>query len=565
MTGAGLLPTDRCCCVVLGRHGAPARPLHGGGLRRAAPTARRPGDRFFAPDRAGDLPLPARRPASASSAGTSTPSRCSRSASCRSCSSTCCSAFQGTLPFNPTNMVGVAAVRRVQRRRQLHDQHELAVVLRRAHDEPPHPDARPDGAELRVGRCRHGGRRGDHPRHHPPRSAHARQLLGRPHPHDAARSCCRCRSSSPSLLSLGGVVQNFTGSTEATPLDPAVAAEASQSIPGGPVASQIAIKQLGTNGGGFFNTNSAHPFENPTASPTSSRSGRSSSSRSRSSSCTAAGRLEAPGPRAAGRDGRRSGSPSRVLAMVAESGGNPNLTALGVDQGTSTQLVGGNMEGKEVRFGPASCGLWAGVDDRHVERLRELHARQLHADRRDDADAAHDARRGQPGRRRRRADGHPDLRPAGRVHRRPDGRAHPGVPRQEDPGRRDEARRALHHRHAAGVARRSPPLRWCSTRRRRRSSTPGAHGLSEVLYNFASVANNNGSAFAGQGTGTDWYTITLGLAMLIGRFFLIIPALAIGGSLVRKQQVPGDGRHVPDRLARCSAASSSGPSSSSPA
>ncbi len=67
---------------------------------------------------------------------------------------------------------------------------------------------------------------------------------------------------------------------------------------------------------------------------------------------------------------------------------------------------------------------------------------------------------------------------------------------------------------------------------------PGPHGLSEVLYNYASAANNNGSAFAGQGTGTDWYTVTQGLAMLMGRFFLIIPALAIGGSLVRKQKVP---------------------------
>ena len=67
---------------------------------------------------------------------------------------------------------------------------------------------------------------------------------------------------------------------------------------------------------------------------------------------------------------------------------------------------------------------------------------------------------------------------------------------------------------------------------------PGPHGLSEVLYNYASAANNNGSAFAGQGTGTDWYTVTQGIAMLMGRFFLIIPALAIGGSLVRKQRVP---------------------------
>jgi K+-transporting ATPase ATPase A chain len=67
---------------------------------------------------------------------------------------------------------------------------------------------------------------------------------------------------------------------------------------------------------------------------------------------------------------------------------------------------------------------------------------------------------------------------------------------------------------------------------------PGPHGLSEVLYNFASAANNNGSAFAYQGTGTQWYTITQGLAMLVGRFFLIIPALAIGGSLASKPRVP---------------------------
>ena len=66
----------------------------------------------------------------------------------------------------------------------------------------------------------------------------------------------------------------------------------------------------------------------------------------------------------------------------------------------------------------------------------------------------------------------------------------------------------------------------------------GPHGLSEVLYNFASASNNNGSAFAYQGTGTDWYTVTQGIAMLIGRFGLIIPALAIAGSLSAKPMVP---------------------------
>jgi potassium-transporting ATPase potassium-binding subunit len=68
--------------------------------------------------------------------------------------------------------------------------------------------------------------------------------------------------------------------------------------------------------------------------------------------------------------------------------------------------------------------------------------------------------------------------------------------------------------------------------------TTDAHGLSEVLYNFASASNNNGSAFGYMNTGTRWYTVTMGIAMLVGRFLLIIPVLAIGGSLVRKQKVP---------------------------
>jgi K+-transporting ATPase ATPase A chain len=65
-----------------------------------------------------------------------------------------------------------------------------------------------------------------------------------------------------------------------------------------------------------------------------------------------------------------------------------------------------------------------------------------------------------------------------------------------------------------------------------------AHGLSEVLYNYASASNNNGSAFGYMNSGTQWYTVTMGIAMLVGRFLLMIPLLAIGGSLVRKQKVP---------------------------
>jgi K+-transporting ATPase ATPase A chain len=94
----------------------------------------------------------------------------------------------------------------------------------------------------------------------------ARQLLGRPHPRPSCASCCRCRSSSRSCSMSQGVVQNLSGNhrrprSSTRPHEVVVRLE--QAIPGGPVASQEAIKQLGTNGGGFYNANSAHPFENP--------------------------------------------------------------------------------------------------------------------------------------------------------------------------------------------------------------------------------------------------------------------------------------------------------------
>ena len=226
-----------------------------------------------------------------------------------------------------------------------------------------------------------------------------------------------------------------------------------------------------------------------------------------------------------------------VFAMVAESSGNPALTAIGVDQGASAELVGGNLEGKEVRFGPASCGMWAaattGTSNGSVNCM------------------------------------HDSFTPIGGMVPMAHmmlGEISPGgvgvglmgilvyallavfiaglmVGRTpEYLGKKIQATEmklvvlylvampvALLGFAAASVVIDSA------------SSTilnPGPHGLSEVLYNYASTANNNGSAFAGQGTGTDWYTVTQGISMLIGRFFLIIPALAIGGSLVRKQRVP---------------------------
>jgi K+-transporting ATPase ATPase A chain len=339
------------------------------------------------------------------------------------------------------------------------------------------------------------------------------------------------------LLAAGGLVQNFAGHTEATPLDPAVAAEASQAIPGGPVASQIAIKQLGTNGGGFYNANSAHPFENPTGI---------------TNFIETWSILVIPFAFVV-MYGRMVGSRKQarvllavmatiwlafaLLTMVAEGSGNRDLSAVGVDQGTSTQLVGGNMEGKEVRFGPPSCGLWAasttGTSNGSVNCMHDSNTPMggmipmLHL------------KLG-------------EVSPGGvgvglmgiliyallavfiaglMVGRTPE---YLGKKIQAS-----EMKLVVLYIIAMPLA----SLAFAAASvvlpsERATIFNPGAHGLSEVLYNYASTANNNGSAFAGQGTGSDWYTITMGLAMLIGRFFLIIPALAIGGSLVRKQRVP---------------------------
>ena len=339
------------------------------------------------------------------------------------------------------------------------------------------------------------------------------------------------------LLSLGGVVQNMNGYTDATPVDAAVAAEVTQSIPGGPVASQIAIKQLGTNGGGFYNVNSAHPFENGTA----------------FTNFIELWAIIIIPLALVVTYGVLIGSKKQarvllavmvaiwismsVFAIVAEQAGNPNLTAIGVDQGSSAGLVGGNLEGKEVRFGPASCGLWAatttGTSNGSVNCM------------------------------------HDSFTPIGgmipMIHMKL-GEVSPGgvgvglmgmlvyallavfiaglmVGRTpEYLGKKIQAAEMkLVVLYLIAMPLASLAFAAAAVVIDSASSTllnPGPHGLSEMLYNYASAANNNGSAFAGQGTGTDWYTVTQGLSMLMGRFFLIIPALAIGGSLVRKQRVP---------------------------
>jgi potassium-transporting ATPase potassium-binding subunit len=339
------------------------------------------------------------------------------------------------------------------------------------------------------------------------------------------------------VLSLGGVVQNLNGYTEATPVDAAVAAEVTQSIPGGPVASQIAIKQLGTNGGGFYNANSAHPFENGT--------GLTNFIETWSIVVIPLALVFTYGILIGSKKQARVllavmvgiWIAMSVFSIVAEQSGNPNLTSIGVDQGASADLVGGNLEGKEVRYGPASCGLWAasttGTSNGSVNCM------------------------------------HDSFTPIGgmipMIHMKL-GEVSPGgvgvglmgmlvyallavfiaglmVGRTpEYLGKKIQAAEMkLVVLYLIAMPLASLSFAAAAVVIDSASSTllnPGPHGLSEMLYNYASAANNNGSAFAGQGTGTDWYTVTQGLAMLMGRFFLIIPALAIGGSLVRKQRVP---------------------------
>ena len=235
------------------------------------------------------------------------------------------------------------------------------------------------------------------------------------------------------VLAGNGVVQNFSGGTETS---------AGQVIPGGPVASQEAIKELGTNGGGFYNANSAHPFENPNgftnlleiwlllmipfALP------------------YAFGRLAGD---------RRQGwavfaamftlwIASAGLAIGFEQAGNPNIDASRRQHGGQ----GGAVRHRRLRA-------LRRVDDRHLDGRGQRRPRQLHAARRRRPARQHDARRGDARRRRRGPVRDADLRAPRRLPRRPDGRADPGVPRQEDPGGRDEARRPLHPDRAHARAR----------------------------------------------------------------------------------------------------------------
>jgi K+-transporting ATPase ATPase A chain len=323
-----------------------------------------------------------------------------------------------------------------------------------------------------------------------------------------------------------GAPQTLTGALEATTLE-----GAKQVISIGPVASQEAIKELGTNGGGFFNANSAHPFENPNAF---------------SNMLEIWALLVIPFAtvfafgRAVGdeRQGRAIVVAMSIVLGVgvltaywAEAAGNPLLTEIGVDPS------GGNMEGKEVRFGVATSAFFAAATTGTSTGA---------------VNAMHDSMTPLGG-----------LVPLFNMLL---GCISPGgvgaglygflvivviavfvaglmVGRTpEYLGKKIEAREMklamlavlIYPLTVLGFSAASVLLKTALDS----LGNSGPHGLSEILYAFASTTANNGSAFAGLTGATLWFNTTLGLAMFLGRFAYVLPVLALAGSFAAKKKAP---------------------------
>ncbi len=294
---------------------------------------------------------------------------------------------------------------------------------------------------------------------------------------------------------------------------------------------------LGTNGGGFFNANSAHPFENPTP--------WTNLLQMLSIFIIPAGLTYTLG--------RMTGSPGHGWAVLAamfvlfaagfttvywaESQPHPLLHSA-AQTGTATAPAG-NMEGKEVRNGisqprsspPSPPTPVAARSTACTTRFTPLGGMVVLIN-----IMLGEVVFGGVGSGLVR---HSDHGGAGGLHRRPDGGPHAGVSGQEDRSLRREDVHALRahlpadhsfaHRRLCSVARRSacPQL-----------TNQGPHGLTEILYAFTSGAGNNGSAFAGLNANTWWYNVALGWDMLVGRFLMMIPVLALAGNLAQKKSVP---------------------------
>ncbi|MBL0170079.1 MAG: potassium-transporting ATPase subunit KdpA [Gemmatimonadaceae bacterium] len=336
-----------------------------------------------------------------------------------------------------------------------------------------------------------------------------------------------------------GVIQNFHPYLDVTTLE-----GATQTIAMGPVASQEAIKQLGTNGGGFFNANSAHPFENPT--PWTNFWSMAMIFMIPSALVYLLGRMT----------GNLKHGWSVWAAMFvlfiggvtatywAEARGNPIHAARGVDVATTAVNPGGNMEGKEVRFGIANSALYSVVTtDASCGAVNAMHD---------------------------------SFTPLGGMV--------PIVNMQlgevifggvgaglygmlimvvltvfiaglmvgrtpEYLGKKIQAREVqmtmLYVLAAAASILVFTAVSVVAPPGLAGLNNSGAHGLSEILYAFSSATANNGSAFAGLTGGTYWYNTQLGFATLFGRFLLIVPMIALAGFLAEKKAVPASSGTFP--------------------
>ena len=329
-----------------------------------------------------------------------------------------------------------------------------------------------------------------------------------------------------------GTIQNLHGFTSAHTVTGTI-----QKVPGGPVASQEAIKELGTNGGGFFNANSAHPFENPNGLtdflqiylvlliPF--------------SLTYTFGKLV--------RDQKQGWVVFAAMAVLwigavgvttgFEVAGNPQLNSRGVTQQATAQQPGGNMEGKESRFGPAASSLFgSSTTSTSTGAVNSSH------------------------------DSYTPVGGATLLGNMMLGEVSPGgtgsglygmlvfvllavfiaglmVGRTpEYLGKKIQSSEmklvVLYILFVPLVALGFTAVAALTKSISSQALNPGAHGFTEVLYSYVSAANNNGSAFGGLTATSNWYTTTLALSMLVGRFLLMVPALGIAGSLVRKPQVP---------------------------
>ncbi len=351
------------------------------------------------------------------------------------------------------------------------------------------------------------------------------------------------------ILVSQGVVQTFGPYQTVSLLQPTTDAAGKtvtqQVLPLGPAASQIAIKQLGTNGGGFFNVNSAHPFENPT--PLSNFLEMLSILVISGALCYTFGKMVG--------DTRQGWAllitmtlflaAFLAVAVWSEQGGNPAFAKMGIDQTQTDINPGGNMEGKETRFGVANSALWATVTtDASNGSVNSMHDSFM-----------------------------------------PLGGMVPlfniqlgeiifggvgsglygmlafvivavfvaGLMVGRTPEYLGKKIEAFEMKMASLML--LIPILFAKIGTAIAVVTPaglagiyntgGPHGFSEVLYAFSSAAGNNGSAFAGIGANTPFYNTALGIVMFFSRYWLIIPALAIGGSLAAKKKIPAGAGTLP--------------------